>query len=362
MKHMHSELFEFYDQYVRLTRQQRNDLALYRDRNIDRLYAGLDSLGYPRPVRTTTQGSIAMKTANQHPAKDYDIDEAIIFEKDDLPASPLDARKRVCSAMVEGGGNFKVPPEARTNAVTVWYQEGHHVDLAVHRRYFDQWGNEVIEHAGASWTQRDPVKITNWFHKQVDERSPVPEWGATVEPKQMRRMVQLLKKFSKAQGDCTLPGGLLISVLVAERYVSDCYRDDVAFYQTMCGIHARLTSSLDICNPIDNRYSLTYKDEYIRQVERFRDKLGIAIELLNPIHSITCTQAEALAAWASVFRHPYWDILYEDEITAAKAQGEALRRATQAGSLYTTAAGTIKFAKPAEPAVPVRPHRFYGES
>jgi len=38
---MHSELFEFYDQYARLTRQQRNDLALYRDRNIDRLYAGL---------------------------------------------------------------------------------------------------------------------------------------------------------------------------------------------------------------------------------------------------------------------------------------------------------------------------------
>ncbi len=73
-------------------------------------------------------------------------------------------------------------------------------------------------------------------------------------------------------------------------------------------------------------------------------------------------RAEALAAWASVFRHPYWDALYEDEIAAAKAQGEALRFATQVGSLYTTAAGTIKFTKPSEAAVPVRPHRFYGES
>lgn len=362
MKDMHSELFEFYDQYARLTRQQRNDLALYRDRNIDRLYAGLDSLGYPRPVRTTTQGSIAMKTANQHPEKDYDIDEAIIFDKNDLPASPLDARKHVCRAMVEGGGNFKVPPEARTNAVTVWYQEGHHVDLAVHRRSFDQWGNEVIEHAGASWTERDPAKITNWFHEQVDERSPLSERGAVVEPRQMRRMVQLLKKFAKAHDECTLPGGLFISVLVAERYVSDFYRDDCALYQTMCGIQARLTSSLEIYNPVDNRYLLTYKDEYTRQVERLREKLGLAIELLKSVQSTSCTRAEALAAWASVFRHPYWDALYEDEIAAAKAQGEALRFATQVGSLYTTAAGTIKFTKPSEAAVPVRPHRFYGES
>jgi hypothetical protein len=159
MKDMHQELYTFYDEYVRLTQQQRNDLAEYRDRNIERLHAGLDSLGYPRPVHIRTQGSIPMKTANQHPDNDYDIDVALIFEKDNLPASPLDARKQVCSALIEGGGNFKKQPEPRTNAVTAWYQAGHHVDLAVHRRYFDEWENEVIEHAGANWTERDPELI-----------------------------------------------------------------------------------------------------------------------------------------------------------------------------------------------------------
>lgn len=355
---MHNELYEFYDQYVRLTTKQRNDLAGYRDVNMNRLNLGLDRLGHPRPQRSCDQGSFAMRTTNQHPDNDYDIDRAIIFAQDDLPASPLDARKRVRDAMIEGGGNFKKEPEARTNAVTVWYQEGHHVDLAVHRIRIDDWGNEIVEHAGVAWTPRDPVQITEWFKKRVKDLSPTQDRGANVEPKQLRRVVQLLKKFSKSRSYWVLPGGLVISTLAVECYRCDYHRDDVALYQTMLLIRNRLSICTEVLNPVDRTQKLTYKQEYVNQVERLEEKLGSAIDGLQPLFKPDCSRIDAIKAWNSVFQHPYWEGLLEVE--EAKARGESLRKAIQSGSLYVTQSGGIETSPTSNRSVKVPEHRFYG--
>ena len=134
---LHSEMCSFCSKHVRLSVDEKRQLAEYRDRNIRRLKDGLRQLGYKVPIRTPTQGGYAMNTLTQRPENnpdiDHDIDVATIFRRGDLPEDPLDARKRVLAGVREGGGNFKKEPEARTNAVTVWYQEGYHVDLAVHR-------------------------------------------------------------------------------------------------------------------------------------------------------------------------------------------------------------------------------------
>jgi cyclic GMP-AMP synthase DncV-like protein len=74
-----------------------------------------------------------MHTLNRHPDNEYDIDTAVIFAEESLPADPLAARKRVAEALNLSGAPFSRDPEARTNAVTVWYAAGHHVDLAVYR-------------------------------------------------------------------------------------------------------------------------------------------------------------------------------------------------------------------------------------
>lgn len=360
---VHMELYGFYKNEVRLTTKQRKKLAGYRDTNIDRLHTGLDKMEEPRPVRNCDQGSFPMHTTNQHPEKDYDIDIAVIFDKDDLPSNPLDSRKRVRDAMIEGGGNFSKDPEARTNAVTVWYEEGHHVDLAVHRRYDNVFGNEIIEHAGVEWTTRDPVEITDWFNEIVDRLSPQENQGASVKSGQMRRIVQLLKMFVKSRKSWNLPGGLLISVLVFECYVDDHERDDKALYYAMSAIHDRLGISTEVWNPVDNQYSLTYKDEYLNQVDRFRGTLEKALQWLEPLFDENCTRLDALVAWNKAFRHTYWeDLITEEKANLARSIGEQYSIASQSDSLYVASTGGVSASKsPIGRSVKVPDHRFFVE-
>lgn len=350
MYNTHSEMYTFYDKHVRLSRDKQNELTGYRDTNLERLKEGLEKLGYNPPKRTCGQGSYAMSTMVQHPENDYDIDTAVIFASEDLPSSPLKARQRVLAGVEEGGGNFKQPPEARTNAVTVWYQEGHHIDLAVYRSYLDPFGNEVIEHAGAEWCRRDPQDITNWFKNEVAAKSPSPDGGAAVPEGQMRRVVQLLKMFAKSRPSWGLPGGLLISVLVSECYTADWQRDDAALYNAMVGIRSRLQWNTEILNPVDPSLKLTYKDEYVCQIKRFEEKLGLALDWLNPLCDPNCDELAAYQAWDKVFQHNYWSEL---------VSGVELSRAAK--SLHITSSGTIYTSKPSERAVQSPPHQFFGD-
>ncbi len=212
MYDLHKELNQFYNDHVRLGAEERQTLAEHRDRNLERLKTGLEKLKHPSGFDYRNQGSYAMHTINQHPQKDYDIDVAIIFAKNDLPSTALGSRKRIESAMREGGGNFRQPPKAKTNAVRVYYAEGHHIDLAVYRKYEDQYGNVIFEHAGSDWAHRDPMEITNWFNDTVSERSPSKKQGAAVDENQMRRIVRWLKAFAKSREHWNLPGGLIIWV------------------------------------------------------------------------------------------------------------------------------------------------------
>ena len=90
---MHKKLNQFYADHVRLGKE-RQTLAEHRDTNLDRLKAGLEKLEYPSSFDHRNQGSYAMHTINQHPEKDYDIDVAIIFAKDDLSSSRGEGAQR----------------------------------------------------------------------------------------------------------------------------------------------------------------------------------------------------------------------------------------------------------------------------
>jgi hypothetical protein len=257
--------------------------------------------------------------------------------------------------MIEAGGNFLTTPEARTNAVTVWYADGTHVDLAIHRIATNIYGSEELQHAGTSWTARDPEAITGWFKQAVKDKSPSKDWGATVEKGQMRKVVRLLKKFSKAYPSLVLPGGFIISVLVAERYVPDYHRDDIALYQTMLGIHSRLQGNLQVYNPC-NHSSLTDKDKYLKQVERFRDRLELAIGWLQPLFDPDCTVVEAANAWNNVFNHEYWVELRIFE--EAVMMGEAHRSAPKG---FISSTGLVTPTPIAGKSIEIPKHRFYGD-
>jgi hypothetical protein len=165
-----------------------------------------------------------MHTLNQDPRddNDYDIDVALLFERSALPEDPRTARQRVADALCKRCTNFTQEPTARTNAVTIWYAEGYHIDFAVCRTYTDENGREKIEHASNEWKARDPQEINNWFQNAVSTKSPATTGIlATVKAGQLRRIVRFLKWFTRSRPSWSLPGGLIVSTLVVE-----CYRPD----------------------------------------------------------------------------------------------------------------------------------------
>ncbi len=319
----------FYHNHVRLPNTKRTELAGHRDTNLERLNTGLDkiaeedSTSYAHPLRHRDQGSYPMHTLNQRPDNDYDIDVAIIFRKDDLPSSTQAARNRIERAFTAVGGNFAKSPKARTNAVTVWYAEGYHIDFAVYREVEDEYGETITEHAGAEWKVRDPVEITKWFKQLVREKSPSSALGATVEDGQFRRIVRLLKAFARSREQWKLPGGMIISKLTAECYQADYECDDRALRTTMTSIYNRLVRNLEVYDPIHTDQQLTYKEEFKKQVEHFRDRLSDAIGKLAILDDSSCTYTQAMNAWYWVFQHDFWYI-DEDSGSSEASKGPSV--------------------------------------
>lgn len=349
MFNVHDKFEKFYELHVKLDNKTLDQLKDYQDLNKDRLSTGLEKLGFKMPQRFRYQGSYPMHTMVQYDDDAYDLDIAVIFNRADLPSSPLDARKRVCDAIKEDKTNFSKEPEVRTNAVTVWYSDGYHIDFAVYRRSLNGFSVENIEHAGVNWTSRDPMDITNWFNEKVVELSPSKEYGAKIEPNQLRRIVQLLKKFSKSRSNWNLPGGLILSALAVENYKPDPFRDDLAFYNTLMAIQSTLGISLEVRNPILPDLLLTYKDEYTNQVRRLRDQLEYSMNGLSLLFESHCDEIKAFKVWHEFFNHDYWNSLVEGT------------RFLKSESLYASSSGLVSTTKPEEKAILIPHNRNYGE-
>ena len=244
-----------------------------------------------------------MHTMIQNAEQDYDLDVAIVFRNNALPNSPLAARQRIAAAFNTLGLPFKNSPEARTNAVTIWYAEGYHLDFAVYRETDEDNEDVLIEHAGPEWLRRAPMEITEWFNNQVQELSPTGERNQPVAAGQLRRIVRWLKAFAKVQS-MSQPGGLLISVMAVESYQPNTERDDIALYNTMVAICYRAYGN-HVYNPVDCTLELTNRDKYLKQVANFR--LALA-QVLQDLQILFQTDSEecALAAWNAMFQHEFW--------------------------------------------------------
>lgn len=321
------ELAAFYDKHVRLGKDLRDQLAGYRDTNLARLNDGLDKLSEARKTKYAhhaayrNQGSYAMHTLNQCEHDDYDIDVAVIFEKDDLPADAAAARQLVCDALREATKNlsFLKEPEARGNAVTIWYADGYHIDFAVYRRVTGILGHDY-EHAGADgWARRNPEDVTQWFDGQVDARSPRAGLLCGVEAKQLRRVVRFVKRFAKSRAGWSLPGGMIVSALVCEVYRPSGTRDDIALYDTLVALRDRLATNKSVTSPVAPFGDLIDTEERRDQVQRLYDYLAQALKKLEVLTAASCTREQAMKAWGAVFWHEFWDSAAKTESRIAAA-------------------------------------------
>ncbi|WNG28439.1 hypothetical protein F0U62_33890 [Cystobacter fuscus] len=316
---------QFYEDDVKPSADLLKGLTANRDATLDRIKRGLEKLRDEGKLagpyaKDVDQGSYAMDLLIQQPNDDYDLDEGLIFDADKIPESALDARKRVLEAILKIGGNFSKDPEVRTNAVTVWYAEGHHVDLAVYRRRLDTRGNEVIEHASADWQARSPRAVQEWFAQELKAKEPGGLFTPrTVPACQLRRVVRLIKAFSRSRPSWDLPGGMILTTLVVEVFRGDPNRDDVALYKTLQDLKNRLQGNVQVMSPISPNAKLTSKPKFEGQVRRLRDRLAKVLPALDILHSARCTREQALRAWGEVFSHYTWTGVAQEEADDVRA-------------------------------------------
>lgn len=324
MFNCHSKLNQYYADYVRLTDEQKKRLAEKRDLALERVTEGLQKLGeenkrtYETYDRAVNQGSYAMHLNVQDANDDYDIDVGLIFKNGALPTTALAARQRIADALNLVSSGFQKPPEARTNAVTIWYADGPHVDLALYRET-----DNGLEHAGAEYAKRDPAEVQKWWEKELGRLSPK---DGAVEKQQLRRVVRWTKAFARSRPSWRLPGGMILTTLVVECFKADRDRDDVALRQTLKALLARLKISTEVYSPVDSTSLLTKNDETKGQVRRLKTRLEDQLPTLDVLDKDKVTETEALKAWGKFFRHKPWnnevdddDELADDEKSARQA-------------------------------------------
>ena len=298
-----NEMTKYHNEKVRLSEEEKTKLRDYRDTNLERLSKGLDKNGEPAYIDNISQGSYAMHTINQHPDNDYDIDVGIIFDREDLKGSQgadktaLDARKMVCNAMQDD--RFNTPPEVLKNCVRVYYEEGHHVDMPVYRRYKDDNGDTIQELASSDWEESDPEAITNWYNNAVIDKSP-----DTANGRQMRRVTRLVKKWARSRSSWNMPSGFIISVLVDEKYIAKEGRDDEALYETLKAIRNRLLWNKQVYNPVNGDLISDGKEA---QLQKMYDELNKALnETLYVLEKVDCSFEDAMNAWSKFFNDDFF--------------------------------------------------------
>lgn len=301
MYDLNSKFKTFYGKHVVLPKENKQELYDKKNLNIKRLKEGLKEYNeekgtnYKLAEEPVVQGSVAMSTVTKNETNNYDIDIAIIFEKDELPVGTTATKNIVVNALKRKCTQLKKEPEAKTNCVRIEYRTGYHLDFAVYRRFKDEDDNYVYEHCGSEWRERNPRSITQWFLNQNKANDY-----------KLREIVRLLKIFCKSRTDwVNMPGGLILSVLADEKYES-YERMDERFYYTVKAIKDRLSEDKEVYNPTDETKSLKFVSKDDVKMTNLYNRLNDKLSKLAILFDEKCTEYQAIEAWEAFFNHSYW--------------------------------------------------------
>jgi hypothetical protein len=313
MKDSHTQVLKYQRTMVKLSDNERDDIKEKADTNRQRLKGGLAAEGKPAPIGMHTQGSYSMRTMIQEEDGDYDIDDGVYFEKDDLVGSnggkmsALDVRQMVCKALQDE--KFKTPPEVRKNCVRVYYNNGYHVDVPSYRKVeikdpISGEPKQAWELASSDWKRSDARAVTKWF--KTANSTKCSDASKDGNSGQFVRMTRLMKKFARSRPSwkSKTVSGFAISRLVDYCYLEVRGRDDDAFRRLMQQIHDRLGYDDVIDHP-------TLTDENIvdggsPKVEFFKDCLADNLKHLEVLDELDCTHEQAMKAWDRVFNSEWF--------------------------------------------------------
>ena len=303
MYDLSSKFNSFYTSYVVLPQEEQTKLHEKKEKNIQRLKDGLEEYNSEHKtsyeiVDSCVQGSMAMSTIVQNENNDYDIDVAIIFDKNKIgEIGPRALRNIVADALKRKTKQFNAEPEVKTSCVRVKYADGYHVDFAVFRREWNFYRNEyVYEHAGSEWSSRGVGDLKEWFVKRNNDSG-----GA------LRKVIRLSKMFCKSRDSWkNMPSGLLQTVLCEECLRNNYERIDQLYYYTMKSIVERLEFCTSVNAPVDNRRNLTPRKSDKDRLTNWKNRLKSKLEDLDILFKDSCSDDDAIQAWYGFFNHDYW--------------------------------------------------------
>lgn len=317
----HKEMKGFHADEVTLSKIDQDEMRGRRDAGRTRLKNGLAAAKHAAPKNIASQGSYAMRTMVKDPDCDYDIDDGVYFEKEDLKKSdgtyltPLEARQRVRAALKDD--RLAYDAAVKTNCVRQKYPAGYHIDVPVYRIVHtkDAFGTESVHYelaSGDEWVKQDARAVTSWYNKEIGNELKSGESDTS----QSRRVTRLTKKLarSRATWKAKTTSGICITKLVIDHMVLMTDRDDDAVRETWKAIKANLDLSLRIQHPVDPNKNLAEQDD--EGVKFFRDCLGEALKKLEVLDKSDCTKAKVLDAWDDVFNSKHFSARAD---TAAKS-------------------------------------------
>ena len=328
MKDCSNDILNYHDDEVTLSPKTRETLRGNRNANRDRLKRGLETNKKPKPDEFIIQGSYAMKTMTQHAKNDYDIDDGVAFAEEKLKdtngtqLTPQGAKEMVRDALVEGGG-LSEAPIIKKNCVRVKYAAGHHVDIPVYQ-VKGTGPNAKTELAGEQWRDSNPTEITDWFRREEKNTHLQSE----PEP-QVRRLVRLVKRYSRRNLDGKSPSGLILTILTAEQHENYDDREDRAFREVLRKIRDHLVVNSVVRNPANPSEILT-RDKDSEKINALIDQIGSSLKTLEILDKPSCRRSEALKAWKTVLKTDYFD----DEIDKAETEEKSHAAATVAAISY----------------------------
>lgn len=327
------EMKKYHTNEVVLLKPQQDEMRSRRDNGRVRLENGLTKAGHLLPYLIVSQGSYAMRTMVQDDENDYDIDDGLYFEKEDLIDSdgyalePKAARKRVKKALYDE--RLAYDAEVKNNCVRQYYPVGYHIDLPVYRiiRSQDVFGNVTLKYelaSGDAWVLSDARAVTKWFNGHVTQELN----SGDVDNSQLRRIVRLTKKMARSRRawKSKTTSGICITKLVVDHMVYVTDRDDEALRSTWQAINNTLAISRIVRHPVQANNLAEWNDE---GVGFFKDCLSDNLKHLQLLDKSDCDHEMAMKAWNKVFDTDY----FSDFITDKKSSASLLQPATLAAGL-----------------------------
>lgn len=332
------ELEAFWDEKVRLSAVFKDKLRQHRKANRDRLIARLPDLIANVSISASSfkpQGSMAMRTIVQtrFAEEEYDIDDGLVLLRSELKdeysneLSAMETKERVREALEDE--RFKRQPEIFTNCVRVFYaeedEEKHHVDFPVYRKFKNDDDEDERELASNHlWITSDPTQVNRWFEEEINKRNKKKDGKGT----QLRKLIQLLKRFSRSRQDWDLPNGMKLAMLASECQPSYSTRIDSAFRNLLDNLDARLQESKVILNLAHPHKPPITRSEADLNVCMLLEKTQEAQEKLEVLDEADCTKSDAREAWDWVFQSDgFFEEIDEDDDDNGDDSGSKSKRA-----------------------------------